>query len=293
MCDTFVALGSATADGSVIFGKNSDRPSDERQPVVHVPAHRHEPGAALSCTYISIPQVETTLAVILSQPDWMWGVEMGANEAGVVIGNEAVWTTEPLGPPALLGMDIVRLGLERGESAEAALHIMTALLETHGQGGACAQDDGTFSYHNSFLITDRDEAWVLETAGSLWVAEHITDGVRNISNGLTIRTNYDLVCESLQGQKVDFAETYGIDGVDSSPYSRQACGYNLLDAQAGEMTPEDMMNILRDHESGICMHGSFSSTASQVSKLSEMGDTHWFTGAPHPCRTPFKEIELP
>ncbi len=25
MCDTFVALGNATSDGSVIFGKNCDR----------------------------------------------------------------------------------------------------------------------------------------------------------------------------------------------------------------------------------------------------------------------------
>ena len=34
---------------------------------------------------------------------------MGANDAGVVIGNEAVWTVEPEdGPPALLGMDLVR-----------------------------------------------------------------------------------------------------------------------------------------------------------------------------------------
>lgn len=54
-------------------------------------------------------QVPSTHSVVLSKPVWMWGAEMGANDAGVVIGNEAVWTREPDdGPPALLGMDLVR-----------------------------------------------------------------------------------------------------------------------------------------------------------------------------------------
>ncbi len=49
---------------------------------------------------------------MLSKPSWMWGAEMGANEHGVVVGNEAVWTT--LNDPytdsqeRLLGMDLLR-----------------------------------------------------------------------------------------------------------------------------------------------------------------------------------------
>lgn len=63
----------------------------------------------LQCTYIQISQVEQTHAVVLSKPAWMWGAEMGANDQGVCIGNEAVWTQEPVTPgEALLGMDLVR-----------------------------------------------------------------------------------------------------------------------------------------------------------------------------------------
>ena len=106
MCDTFVALPPATADGSVIFAKNSDRPAGEGQSIRSYPAARPAPGSRLACTYIDIPEAAETHAVLLSQIDWMWGSEMGANAAGVVIGNEAVWTRAPMGPPALLGMDL-------------------------------------------------------------------------------------------------------------------------------------------------------------------------------------------
>lgn len=46
-CDTFVALPPAAPGGRVVFGKNSDRPADEVQEVVHFPAAVHPPGAAL------------------------------------------------------------------------------------------------------------------------------------------------------------------------------------------------------------------------------------------------------
>ena len=89
----------------------------------------------------------------------MYGAEMGANEYGVVIGNEAVWTKIDIdsGDRALLGMDLVRLGLERGKTSREALDVITQLLETHGQGGPCAENDPLFTYHNSFLICDVDE----------------------------------------------------------------------------------------------------------------------------------------
>ena len=304
MCDTFIALPPATVDGAVVFGKNSDRPHDEHQIVVHFPREHHPPGATLRCTYIEVPQSEQTADVLVSKPDWMWGAEMGANEHGVVIGNEAVWTREVLGPPALLGMDLVRLGLERGTSAEDSLDAIVTLLERYGQGGACAENDTSFTYHNSFLISDRDEAWIVETAGKFWVAQKITSGVRNISNRLSIRRRFERSSPNLvehahrqglyQGEgEFDFAAAFSATPV-ADPNSREAWGARLLDEHAGAITPEIMMQILRHHESGICMHGGFRTTASMVSRLSGEGsDTHWLTGRPHPCESEFREMSFP
>lgn len=308
-CDTFVALPPATALGCVVFGKNSDRPKGEVQEVVYCPATDHSPGSKLQCTYIEISQVEHTHAVILSKPSWMWGAEMGANEHGVCIGNEAVWT-KLNGPDdeneKLLGMDLVRLGLERSQSAKEAVDIITSLLEEYGQGGPCSDTVSNFTYHNSFLIADRSEAWVLETAGTLWAAEHVTSGVRNISNCLTIGTKIDLMSEKLKDEAqsggfwdpsqgdLDFAAAFGES--NDNAVQRYNCGKELLNklSASGEFGTLSMFEVLRDSESGICrsQEHEYPTAASQVSVLSPPNSSrsccHWFTGTPDPRYSVFK-----
>ena len=51
--------------------------------------------------------------------------------------------------------------------------MITSLLGQYGQGGTC-YEDSRFAYHNSFIIADSTEAWVLETAGKFWAAEKVT-----------------------------------------------------------------------------------------------------------------------
>lgn len=327
MCDTLVAVGSATADGSTILAKNSDREPNEAQVLTYIPRARHEPGSKVKCTYIEVPQVEETYEVILSRPFWMWGCEMGANEHGVAIGNEAVFTKEPYGKePGLIGMDMMRLALERADTARKALDVIIELLTTYGQSGNCGFQHKTY-YHNSFIIADPGEAWVLETAGKYWAAERVRD-VRSISNGLTIGSEWDMASLGLVEHAIEkgwcksredfhFARCYSdflytrLDGCKP----RQCRSTELLEAHKGRITPETMMAILRDHGARaaddptwnpgrgwvmdtICVHASLGptrpsqSTGAMVAHLRRDLPTFWLSGTSGTCTGIFKPVYL-
>lgn len=315
MCDTMVALGNSTRDGSVIFAKNSDRQANEPHLLIRIPRQRHPPGTKLQCTYISIDQVEETYDVLLLKPSWMWGAEMGCNEFGLNIGNEAVFTKVKQGPPALLGMDMVRLALERCQTSEEALHFIIELLETYGQGGNCGYEK-KFVYHNSFLIADRTSAWVLETAGPYWVGEKVKD-VRAISNRLSIGKEFDLAHPELISHALEqkwchseedfhFANCYSdrlYSAASGSAHRFEACTAKLEQTK-GHITVETMLEILRSHHpkheqpfnqpslKSVCMHGGSlvgdHTTGSYVASLNENFDTYWITGSSTPCISVFK-----
>ena len=107
-CDTFVVLPPLTDSNFRIFGKNSDRPAKEVQEIIFV-SNTHTIDQ-VQCTHIQIPQVSKTSRCILSKPAWCWGAEIGANEHGVCIGNEAVFSkfNYQSRESALTGLDIVR-----------------------------------------------------------------------------------------------------------------------------------------------------------------------------------------
>src|SRR5512136_1639842 len=257
MCDTVVALGHVTADGVTLFGKNSDREPNEAHQLLRVPAADHPAGSTVKCTYLEIPQIEHTYEVLLAKPFWIWGAEMGANEHGVAIGNEAVFTKLPYEKsPGLIGMDLLRLALERAKTARQAVDVITGLLAEYGQGGNCGLRHTTF-YHNSFLIADPRSAWVLETAGPHWAAEQVKD-IRSISNGITIGNEWDMASPDLVKVALDRGWCKGRDDFHfgrcysdfvNTRYSRsrerQCRTTELLAAQRGRITVETVMQALR------------------------------------------------
>jgi secernin len=325
MCDTIVATAEATADGVAILGKNSDRDPNEAHHLLYVPAAEHPPGSQVQCTYITIPQVAHTHALLLAKPFWIWGAEMGVNEHGLAIGNEAVFAKVPYQKEgALTGMDLLRLALERASTADQAVSVITGLLTTHGQGGNCGWAHKSF-YHNSFLLADPGSAWVLETAGPHWAAKQIR-GVYTISNGLTLGNEWDMASPDLvtyavrkgwcQGREdFHFARCYSDFLYTTFSDCRRRCQRtaSLLTAQQGDITPGSVISVLRDHgeDAGpdwrpdrgltgptVCMHAAFgpirfSQTAgSMVCHLHSRHPTHFVTGTAAPCTSLFKPVWL-
>lgn len=296
-CDSMVALGNATASGEVLFAKNSDRPARECQPLALFPAATHAASSALRCQYIAIPQVERTLRVLGSRPFWLWGLEHGVNEAGVAIGNHTVFTRDKPEGEKLIGMDLVRLGLERGASAPAACDVICELVERYGQGGS-GYHDSSFPYHSSFLVADRSQAFLIETSDRQWAMRQI-QSVGSATNHVTIGTDWDALSSEAVAHAItsgwwsenqgrfDFAAAYRdtswVPPTFSSGRYRRTC--EVLAEGRGRLAEGILRAALRDHYDGpvyrpiypaederylsVCMHADpiGSTTAAAVVSL--------------------------
>jgi secernin len=314
MCDTQVLIHGDT----VLFAKNSDREPSEAQRIVRLPPIRGDRRKFVRVTHVEIEEASDRHGVILSQPAWMWGAEMGANDRGVVIGNEAIFSRTVSREPALLGMDLVRLGLERGGTATEAVDVMTGLLERYGQGGRAGYRDARFSYDNSFVVADVAGAWVLETAGRHWAAKRVR-GHAAISNCLTIGTDHDRTSEGLEAfarsrgyrraGPMDFARAFDTRVMPwlAGSHRRLATSRRCLAATAaGAPDLGDMMGHLRTHARepfqpamgstrDVCMHAGsvfrpHQSCAAMVSRLSPRGAVHLMTGTSATCLSIFRPV---
>lgn len=240
MCDTLCALTSA----GTLFGKNSDRPSNEAQLTEAFAAR--EPGGTLETQYLRLPD-DGAQALMGARPAWLWGFEHGVNEHRVAIGNEELYTARSpkAEPPALIGMDLVRLGLERSASADEALDIITRLLAQYGQGGDCTQTGD--AYFSSFLIADPRSAWVLETSGRSWVAAPV-EGSAAISNRINISTGWTRSSTDIEPD-TDF-DAFRHPASPTGHADKRLAASRACLAQSSKPAPADFAAHLRDHGTG-------------------------------------------
>jgi dipeptidase len=302
MCDTICVLPGLSAGGAALLAKNSDREPNEPHVIRFLPAQTYADGDTVRCTYISVPQAQRTHAALLFKPDWIWGAEMGVNEHSVAIGNEAVFTRVPKWPGALTGMDLLRLALERSDTAAAALDTITELLQHYGQGGNCGYTKD-FRYDNSFLIADPSAAYVLETAGKSYAAYEVKNRAA-ISNRLTIRTEHTMRRGLAEGE--DFAAKFSDPLYSFFAQAKQRRAQSLCGTAQPPVSAAQLMAALRFHRhegsefrradvGSVCMHAGGligdQTTGSFVAVLRTGAPmTVWATGASAPCIAAFKPV---
>ncbi|CAA9284171.1 MAG: hypothetical protein AVDCRST_MAG77-4135 [uncultured Chloroflexi bacterium] len=276
-CDTMVATPGATAHGQMVLAKNSDRPTEECQPLVLRERHEHPAGATLRTQFLELPQAPVTYRHVGSRPHWCWGYEHGFNEHQVAIGNEALPSRlAPFDDPKLVGMELIRLGLERGRTAAGAVDVMTGLTERYGQG-AFRNDPGVRTYDNSYMVADPHEAYVLETAGHDWAVKRVAPGAAmGISNTRSLFDQWDRVSPTAetnattQGwwpasptlsagagsdrRRLDFGAAFGPvaapDGTPPRVVLRGLRSCAVLGRIRGAIDAASMMAVLRDHADG-------------------------------------------
>ena len=242
-------------------------------------------------TYIDVDAHDAdTVACALSMPDWCWGAEHGVNEAGVAIGNETIYTTlDPRSAPdALIGMDVVRLGLERATSALNAVQVMSELITRYGQGGSghdTRNGERARPYWSSFLIADANDAWVMETSGTE-IATHQVATTWAISNRTTIPA-------------FDARHRHPLQPVELLVDPRLNASRALL--AAGPVAVQGMQEHLQSHVGGrdgwtVCMHAEVNgecveaTTASMIVELSDDPIVWWAQGSP--CVTPYQSARF-
>jgi hypothetical protein len=277
MCDCLVVLDTASLDGHTLFAKNSDRPPNEVQ-LLEWFEPRME--SRTRTTYLDIEAHDgETLRFLGSRPSWMWGVEHGANEAGVAVGNATIYTTlDPRGmPPALTGMDLVRLALERAATALDAVSVVTELLERHGQGGS-GHEGADRPYWSSFLLADPRSAFVVETSGRHYEIECV-ERARATSNRTTIAS-------------FDRRHRHPGQPVDKLVDPRLAASNAVLTREP--VSIDAIAAHLRSHAGGedgytICMHvpGVEATTASIIAELRSDGSPRVWTARGSPCQHEF------
>lgn len=316
MCDTLVLRHQ----GNTWFAKNSDREAAEPQRLVRISRVRGDRNTTLSTTYLTVPQTADRYGLLLSQPSWIWGGEMGVNDQGVAIGNEAVFTklTQKKNN-SLLGMDLVRLGLERGATARDALQVIVEHINMFGQGGAAGYRNKSFRYDNSFLLADPNEAWVLETAGHLWVAKRVDQWA--ISNALTLGAEFDLQSPRLleHARKLgcwdgkgefNFANSFDTRLIPwiGGAHQRRAANQDYLRHCCSEFGFSQLAAALRDHGRAgdhfarhnnrqVCMHAGgllrpSQTTSSLLARLQQGSTTLAATATSAPCLSLFQPVDF-
>jgi dipeptidase len=318
-----VALGDATVHGQTLFAHSSDQQPQDIQVLQRVPGRAHEAGENVSTQFLELPQARHTLTVLGSQPAGVWGYTHGLNDHGLAAGCTRLGSKLKLERPGLVGTDLVRLALERCNSAHQAVDLITDLIERHGQGmfpGCPPQVEGD----SAIMLASPGEAYMLEAAGHHWVLQEI-ERVRAASDVGTIRQDWARISRGLSAHVIGHgwwpADGSKIDPVDSvhasalgtaSALRRWGRATFLLEQQGEHIDVALLRRLLGDHYEGmqgavdpfadggptpICQHGQTKGRITGTSLVAPLRDPQagpplaWCAFGP-PCLSVFFPVFL-
>jgi dipeptidase len=271
-----VAAGGSTKTGNITYAKNSDRPYNEAQPLIYFPPRDYPGGSVVQTTFIRVSQVPHTYACYGSKPHFFFGFEHGINEFGLAIGNEQVSGRErPERKWGLIGMDILRLALERARTAREAIDVIGDLLSEYGTGGM--EGHRIPQFNANYIISDPREIWLFESHQRKWIAKHV-EKVGYIGNCYSIRSDYDLAADGAKEEAIakgwmhpdapfDPALAWTVDKLlydESEGFVRFARMKQLLEGHS-DIDVQYMMSILRDHYEDVpLLQSCFSMAANKI-----------------------------
>lgn len=186
-CTNLIAGKKATTDGSVMMTYAADSHNLYGM-LTHTPAARHPKGAMRK-----VIEWDTNKPLgEIPQPAETYNVIGNINEHQVCIG-ESTWgghkeLVDTTGNSIMDYGSLIQIALERSKTAREAIDVMTDLVDKYGYA----------SSGESFSISDKNEAWVLEMIGkgaekgAVWVAVRIPeDAISGHANEPRIRkVNY-------------------------------------------------------------------------------------------------------
>lgn len=293
MCDTFYMRRT---DGTTrFFAKNSDRDPNEPQYMLYVRAG----SVSTPQTYVEMPSYEVKHDVWLSKPAWMWGAEMGVNSRGVCIGNQATFNRARVDKMGVLGMDHLRAALELASTAREALEIIMQNTQRFGQGGNGGYENPLY-YHNSYLIMDPNEGYVLETVDRHYAYKMLVSNY-NISNKVSLKDDFDGISPELQGRVTNF-ERHFINPIVSyfaGAYHRESRGRELM--RRNNLDLAGAIEVLRDRHTGcvasmrnigMVAGGLVSSQATASMIYDYDAGLIWYTEGPCPEIQLFKPLKF-
>lgn len=263
-CTTVLIGSECTLDGSTIMGHNEDMGYNAVGKIWHTDAKNYGKTQNINIPHISYQLKETfaywasgnaEAGVGLGKPKTNSSYDnvlVGINEYGLAMACN--WMQSKEGAKKEEGINryaLRQLTLETTKTAKEAVIFIGNMIEKYGQS-----DWGGLTY----CLADKNEAWIIETTASQWVARKILKNeILTVANQFTIAEKFDLHSKNLfqvaikkgwydGNSPFNFRKVYGNTPFMDTHYDQRRSNRvgELLSHKKGIITVHDVMEVLRD-----------------------------------------------